>query len=174
MRSARFVLLPIVFVLAVSGAHANGANWSFEVIPPAASTGPGGTTQWTWKAINSSATDALVLDGGNMAWLPSFFLNLPHIADVGLDYVIPPPIPPGDMATGDWFHITWKPTAPIGTHVTGFAFIDAVNDAAVPSEVVQQPIDAIVTPELPPGALGLLSFVPYGLWRLRSLRRRKG
>jgi len=28
-------------------------------------------------------------------------------------------------------------------------------------------VHANITPELPPGALGLLSFVPYGIWRLR-------
>ena len=58
-----------------------------------------------------------------------------------------------------------------GFSLDGNVTLAVGNPGAVPSQRISRPFTASATPEVPTCALGLLSFVPYGIARLRMRKR---
>ncbi|MGD8237261.1 MAG: hypothetical protein PVH68_01800 [Armatimonadota bacterium] len=173
MRNLRVVLYAVVVSLLAVPAVQAELPWTFDVQPIDGAALPGNTIQWTYDITNNSTTDSLTIVGAGAAWFPPF--PSAHVAEDAPDFIASPASPvtvgPGATSSGDFYHLTWAPTAPLGTTASGGMFVSIQNRDAEPPHGITIPITATATPELPPGALGLLSFLPYGMWRLRMRKK---
>ena len=169
MRSIGIILtIAAMCFTAGSMAYAD-ISWSFNIVPVSAEAGPGGTMQWNYDVTNdASSSESLNLIAAGAAWIPPFPLIHMDEAALDLDVSTITPIPPGTGSSGPFYHIKWKDTAPLGLTVNGGMFLAISNVGARPPQGFTIPVNGTVTPELPPGALGLLGFVPFGIWRMKT------
>jgi len=163
MRGLRLVVCAAaVLLLAAPLSWAGGGGWGWSFNPSDYEAPPGGTIQLYYD-ITNGFTDALTVD--------AYAVSFPgHIVDWGPSQPLPLVVPPSTTLSHlALAHFTWATDAPVGYSATlGAELWGAAGSGSRYS--ISREYTATVTPELPPGALGLLSFVPYGLWRLRRPR----
>ena len=182
MRTLRLMVCSVVVVLlAVPAAHSD-VYWDWDVQPLPGAALPGQTIQWTYDITNLTqpgGNSLIVLPADPATWDSSFTqaVNAGYIdlSATGSDFDpigdFGGTVAPQQTVHGDFYQLTWSNTAPLGTTVTGGMFIAVGNRDAIPPLAYVLPVGATCTPELPPSALGLLSCVPFAIWRI-WLRRR--
>jgi hypothetical protein len=153
MVSSRHVLFASCVLLLAASVACGDVQWTFEITPHSGRAGPGGTIQWDYLITNSSSsTEDLVpafpgvsflYPGLEKQFVDEDLLHVEPFVGIG-------PIPPGQSASGPFYHIRWTPQAPLGYSAAGGMFLIIDNTSASPSVGMYLPFTAEVADTTPP------------------------
>lgn len=176
MHSLKLVFVAVAALLLAVSVGYGDIYWTFNITPQDGEALPGGTVQFYYDVTNlDSSTEALTSKYTAKVTSAVPFSSMPDFVSSGWDISwrdIDGLMPGQSITHKPFFHFMWDTTATMGWSTSGNMSLQLDNGNVSPREPISYPYTAAVTtPELPPGALGLLSFIPYGIWRLRMRKR---